>query len=155
MMRTRHALHVVLASLAAAGVALTAAPAAIAQQDWPSRPVRIVVPYPPGALTDLLARAIGDRLGTAMKQPFVIENKPGAGTLLGAEVVAKSAPDGYTLLAGSSGPFTIAPLLQRLPYDTTRDFAPIALVMEAEGVAAVHPSLPVRTIPSSSVWRTW
>ena len=147
MMRTRHALHVVLASLAVAGVALTAAPAAIAQQDWPSRPVRIVVPYPPGALTDLLARAIGDRLGTAMKQPFVIENKPGAGTLLGAEVVAKSAPDGYTLLMATSTTLGISPALYRSsPIDPIRDFAPVSQVGSVNFFLIANPAFPAKTV---------
>lgn len=147
MMRTRHALHVVLASLAVAGVALTSAPAAIAQQDWPSRPVRIVVPYPPGALTDLLARAIGDRLGTAMKQPFVIENKPGAGTLLGAEVVAKSAPDGYTLLMATSTTLGISPALYRSsPIDPIRDFAPVSQVGSVNFFLIANPAFPAKTV---------
>ena len=90
-----------LRALLAAGLA-GLAPAALAQSAWPSRPLHLIVPYPPGALTDLLARAIGERLGTALKQPVIVENKPGAGTLVGAEYVAKSAPDGYTLLMATS-----------------------------------------------------
>ena len=105
--------------------------------------MRIVVPYPPGALTDLLARAIGDRLATAMKQPVVIENKPGAGTLLGAEVVAKSAPDGYTLLMATSTTLGISPALyQSSPIDPVRDFAPIGAGRLGQLLPDREPGLP-------------
>lgn len=98
-------------------------------QVYPNKPIRVVVPYPPGALTDLLARAIGDRLGAAVKQPVVIENKPGAGTLVGAEYVAKSAPDGYTLLMATSTTLGISPAIyQKSPIDPIKDFAPVSQV---------------------------
>ena len=100
-----------LAVPAAVGLAgLVSAPSPAAAQAWPAKPGKILVPAPAGSSLDVLARAIGERLGAAMKQPFVIENKPGAGTLLGAEVVAKSAPDGYTLLMASpSGANSFSP----------------------------------------------
>ena len=82
-----------------------------AQDPWPSRPLRFIVPYPTGGLTDVLARAIADRLGAALKQPVLVENKPGAGTLLGAEIVARSAGDGYTLLMATSTTLGISPAI--------------------------------------------
>lgn len=115
---------------AAATLAFAAfAAPAHAQSAYPSRPIRLVVPYPPAALTDLLARAIGERLSVALKQPVVIDNKPGAGTLVGAELVAKSAPDGYTLLMATSTTLGISPALyQPSPINPVKDFAPIAPV---------------------------
>src|SRR5512134_800631 len=107
----------VAAALAAVAFAL-ACGSAHAQANYPTRPLKLVVPYPPGALTDLLARAIAERLSAALKQPVVVENKPGAGTLIGAEYVAKSAPDGYTLLMATSTTLGISPALyQPSPID--------------------------------------
>ncbi len=101
--------------------------AAPAQEAYPSRPLRLVVPYPPGALTDLLARAVGDRLARALGQPVVIDNKPGAGTMVGAESVAKSAPDGYTLLIATSTTLGISPALYaNPPIDPLRDFVAVS-----------------------------
>src|SRR5438105_14885503 len=102
---------------------------AFAQSAYPSRPIKLVVPYPPGALTDLLARAIGDRLAASLKQPVVVDNKPGAGTLVGAEFAAKQPPDGYTLLMATSTTLGISPALYRpSPINPLRDFAPISQV---------------------------
>lgn len=98
-------------------------------QEFPSKPLRFIVPYPPGALTDVLARAIGDRLSTALKQPVVVENRAGAGTLLGADVVAKAPADGYTLLMATSTTLGISPAIYAKPaIDPVKDFAPISLV---------------------------
>ncbi len=113
---------------------------------WPNRPIRIVIPWPPGQATDLAGRVIAQRLSEKLGQPVVAENRAGAGGTIGTDAVAKSAPDGYTLLAGSSGPFTIAPLLQRLPYDTTRDFAPIAMWGVSPYLLVVKPDFPANTI---------
>ena len=104
-------------------------PAAFAQDSFPNRPLRLVVPFGPGALTDSLGRAVGERLGRALGQNVVIENKPGAGTLLGAEIVAKSAPDGHTLLISTSSTFGISPALYKnAPIDPLRDFQPVSLL---------------------------
>ena len=147
MMRTRHALHVVLASLAVAGVALTSAPAAIAQQDWPSRPVRIVVPYPPGALTDLLARAIGERLGTALKQPVVIENKPGAGTLRRRRVRREVGAGRLHAADGDLTTLGISPALyQPSPIDPVKDFAPVSQVGSVNFFLIANPAFPAKTV---------
>jgi len=98
-------------------------------QEFPSKPLRFIVPYPPGALTDVLARAIGDRLGTALKQPVVVENRAGAGTLLGADLVARAPADGYTLLMATSTTLGISPAIYAKPaIDPVKDFAPISLV---------------------------
>ena len=121
--------------------------AAQAQQGaWPNRPLRIIIPWPPGQATDLAGRVIAQRLTEKLGQPVVPENRAGAGGTIGTDVVAKSAPDGYTLLAGSAGPFTIAPLLQRLPYDTTRDFAPIAMWGVSPYLLVVKPDFPANSV---------
>jgi tripartite-type tricarboxylate transporter receptor subunit TctC len=113
---------------------------------WPNRPLRLVIPWPPGQATDLAGRVIAQRLSERLGHPVVAENRAGAGGTIGTDAVAKSAPDGYTLLAGSSGPFTIAPLLQRLPYDTTRDFAPIAMWGVSPYLLVVKPDFPANTV---------
>lgn len=96
-------------------------------QSYPNRPVRVIVPWPPGQATDIAARIIADRLTLALGQSFVAENRPGAGGSIGTDVVAKSAGDGYTLLAASSGPISIMPNLQKVPYDPLKDIAPVAV----------------------------
>jgi tripartite-type tricarboxylate transporter receptor subunit TctC len=114
--------------LAAAAFAMVASLAA-AQPAYPTRPIKLVVPYPPGALTDILARAIGERLGARLNQPVIIDNKPGAGTLVGAEFVAKQPADGYTLLMATSTTQCISPALYHpSPINPVNDFAPIAQI---------------------------
>jgi tripartite-type tricarboxylate transporter receptor subunit TctC len=119
-----------LAAFCAAVVtAHVAMPPALAQAGYPNRPIKLVVPYPPGALTDLLARSIGDRLAVSLKQAVGVDNKPGAGTLVGAEFVAKQSPDGHTLLMATSTTLGISPALYRpSPVNPLRDFAPISQV---------------------------
>ena len=111
-------------------------------QGYPNRPVKVVVPWPPGQATDLAARIVADKLSQALGQPFVIENKPGAGGAIGTEQVVKSPPDGYTLLAASSGPISIMPNLQKTPYDPLTDLAPISLTNAVPFALVVHPSFP-------------
>ena len=131
-------------------VALAAAlfcTSANAQDSWPSRPLRMIVPYPTGALTDTLARAIADRLGTALKQPVIVENKPGAGTLLGAEMVARAPADGYTLLMATSTTLGISPPIYQKPaIDAVNDFAPVSLVGSVNFFLVASPSFPPRTV---------
>lgn len=135
----------ILACLAIVG-ALCASPAAIAQA-YPTKPLRLVVPYPPGGSTDQLARAVADRLGQALGQPVIVENKPGANTIIGAETVAKAPPDGYTMFVGSSASLAVNPLLyEKLPYDPKRDFAGVSLLATSPLVMVVHPSLPAKTV---------
>src|SRR5512132_3705217 len=92
---------------------------------YPERPVHIVVPFPAGGPTDVLTRVVAQRLAAQWSQPVVVDNKPGAGGALGAEFVAKSPPDGYTLLMGTSSTHSVGPALQKLPYDTEKDFTPL------------------------------
>jgi len=126
---------------------LIIAPSTLAQTAWPVRPLHLLVPYPPGALTDVLARSIAERLSAALKQPVVVENRPGAGTLVGAEYVAKSAPDGYTLLMATSTTLGISPALyQPSPVNPVRDFAPIAQVGSVNFFLIANPAFPARTV---------
>jgi tripartite-type tricarboxylate transporter receptor subunit TctC len=119
------------------------ASSAVAQQ-YPNRPVKVIIPWPPGQATDLAARIVGEKLSAQLGQPFIMENKPGAGGAIGTEMVAKSAPDGYTLLAASSGPISIMPNLQKIPYDPLKDLAPISLVAAAPFALVVSPSFPAQ-----------
>ena len=119
----------------------------MAQTAYPARPIKLVVPYPPGALTDLLARAIGERLGTALKQPVIIDNKPGAGTLVGAEFVAKQPADGYTLLMATSTTLGISPALyQPSPINPVKDFAPISQVGSVSFFLIANPNFPAKNV---------
>jgi tripartite-type tricarboxylate transporter receptor subunit TctC len=135
-----------LAAFAAALLAV-AVPAAHAQaQPWPSKPVRIVVPYPPGGPTDIVARLVGQRLSERLKQPFVIENRAGAGGNLGAEAAAKSPADGYTLLLGTTAHAINPSLFKSLGYDIRKDFVPIALLTSIPLVLVVPAASPVATV---------
>jgi len=116
-------------------------------QSYPSRVVRFVSPYAPGGGTDILARALAQKLTESFGQSFIVENRAGGGGILGIDSVAKSAPDGYTILMGSKGPLTMNPALHsKIPYDTLRDLAAISLIGSVPSVLAVHPSLPVKTV---------
>ena len=118
-----------------------------AAQSYPAKPVRIVVPFAAGGGTDIVARALGAKLGEALGQTFIVENRAGVAGAIGAEFAAKSAPDGYTLLMGSSGPIVLNPSLQaKLSYDPLRDFTPVALITTMPFLTVVHPSLPVRSV---------
>lgn len=117
--------------------------------DYPSAPVRIVVPFQAGGLTDILARAIAQQAGQHLGQQFVVENKAGASGNIGADFVAKSRPDGYTLLMGSIGTNAVnAHLFSRMPYDTLKDFAPIGLVASGTLMLVAHPSVPAADMKS-------
>jgi tripartite-type tricarboxylate transporter receptor subunit TctC len=116
-------------------------------QTYPNKPIRLVVPYPPGALTDLLGRAIGERLAAAFKQPVVIDNRPGAGTLVGAEAVAKSPADGYTLLMATSNILAINPALySKVPFDSLKDFAPVSIVVSLNNVLVLNPGVKANSV---------
>lgn len=115
-------------------------------QAYPTKPIRIVVPFPAGGTSDILSRAIGQKLTEEWKQPIIVDNRPGASANIGAEIVVKSPPDGYTLLAASTI-HTINPsLYSKLAYDPVRDFTPITLLATTSQVLAVHPSVPVKTV---------
>ena len=118
-----------------------------AAQDYPVRTTTIICPYAPGGATDILARMLARRLEERLGNSFVVENRPGAGTVLAAHVVAKAAPDGYTLLMGTSTPLAInATLHRKLPYDPAKDFVPLALIANVPFVLVVTPSLPVKSV---------
>ena len=122
--------------------------AAMAQADYPSRAVRVIVPFAPGGTTDILARLMAAEFQQAFKQPFTVENKAGAGGNVGAAEAAKSAPDGYTIMLGTPGTQSINQLLYaKMPYDTAKDFAPVVYVARVPNVLVVHPSLAVKTVP--------
>ena len=128
-------------------VALLACAASALAQPYPAKPIRIVVPFPAGGIADLYARLIGARLTDSWGQPIIVENRTGAGGNIGADAVAKSAPDGYTLVMGSFGTHAVnVSLFSAMPYDPVKDFAPIILVLEAEGLLVVHPSVPAQSV---------
>ena len=131
----------------AASLAVAVSPLALAQTAFPTKPIRIVVPFPPGGTTDILARAAAQKMTEAWKEQAVVDNRPGAGGNIGAELVAKSAPDGYTLLMGTVGTHAINPsLYARMPYDHVKDFAPVILVAAVPNVLVVHPSVPASSV---------
>ena len=128
-----------------AALALASAGAAFAQS-WPNKPIHVIIPWPPGQATDLAMRMVGERLAPVLGQPLIMENKPGAGGTIGAEQVTKMAPDGYTLLAASSGPMSIAPNVEKLRYDPRKDFTTISLFAINPFVLVVNPALPVNNL---------
>lgn len=142
--------HGTMPRAAMAGVALVATVLGAQSghaQSWPAKPIRIVVPYAPGGPFDEVARVLSQRLNEAWGQPVLVENRSGAGGSIAAEFVARSAPDGYTLLHGNAGPLTINPnLMRKVGYDPVRDFAPVSLLLTSAMVLVVHPSLPVRSV---------
>jgi tripartite-type tricarboxylate transporter receptor subunit TctC len=119
--------------------------AQLAAQSYPSKPVRIIVPYPPGGGVDVVARVVGRKLTDTLGQPVIVENRGGAAGVLGADIVAKAPPDGYTMGLMTST-LLMTPALQKMPYDTAKDFAPIILFATVSNILVVHPSLPVKTL---------
>ncbi len=126
-------------------LAVTVSPA-LAQQDYPSKPIRMIVGVAPGGATDILARAIGTRLAETFRQQVIVENRPGANHIIGGELTAKAPRDGYTLQMIPEGFVINASVYAKLPFDPLRDFSPIALVALVPNVLVVHPSLPARTV---------
>jgi tripartite-type tricarboxylate transporter receptor subunit TctC len=120
---------------------------AVAQQAYPVKPIRFVVPYAAGGPLDIMARAIGQKLTESMGQPVVVDNKPGAGGNIGADIVAKAAPDGYTMVMGAVATHAINPTLYpAIPYDPVKDFTPVAMVAVVPNVLVVNPALPVKSV---------
>ena len=115
--------------------------------DWPTRPLRIVVPAAPGGGTDLIARVIGDKLRESLGQPVVVENKPGADEMIGAEFVARSPPDGYTMFFSAANIVVNPSLRSKMPFDSQRDFQPVAKIATLPFVLVINPKLPVKTLP--------
>jgi tripartite-type tricarboxylate transporter receptor subunit TctC len=132
-------------ALATLALSIVAAPV-LAQQPYPSKPVRVIVGYPPGGSIDLVGRMMSGELSKVTGQPFLVENRAGAGGTISAQAVATAPPDGYTILAGAAGQISSAPSnFRKLQYDPQRDFAPIVLIANQPNVLIVHPSVPVRT----------
>lgn len=116
-------------------------------QNYPAKPIRMVVPFPPGGFSDTYARIIAGKVQESWGQQMVVDNRPGAGGNIGADIVSKSAPDGYTLVMGTIGTHAVnATLFSKLPYDPIRDFVAVAFVVGADGLLTVHPSLPVKSV---------
>jgi tripartite-type tricarboxylate transporter receptor subunit TctC len=135
------------ASLYAFALALLAAGGLAAAQEFPARPVRMVVPYPPGGNVDISARIVGPPLAELLGQAVVVDNRSGGGGNVGAALVAKATPDGHTLLVGSSGPLSVNPVVIRdMPYDSVRDFAPVGRVQSVPLVVLVSPKFPVKSV---------
>jgi tripartite-type tricarboxylate transporter receptor subunit TctC len=120
--------------------------AAAAAETFPTRPIRLIVPYPPGGGTDIIARVLGEKLRESLGQPVVIDNRGGAGGILGTELAAKAAPDGHTLLLVPTSHVINPGVYAKLPYDTAKDFAPITMVASAAILMAVNPSVPAKTV---------
>jgi tripartite-type tricarboxylate transporter receptor subunit TctC len=141
-MRPAHALTAALTASLALG-----ASAAVRAQDYPTRPITLVVPYTPGGSTEILARIVGQKLGERLDQAVVVEMKPGAGTVIGAAAVAQAPPDGYTLLMATPTPMAInVTVHKKLPYDPATDFVPLAMVAYAPFLLLVNPALPVHSV---------
>ena len=140
--RTRMIRSLALATIAT----LMLTPVASRAQDWPSRPVKVVLPYGPGGITDVITRLIADRYSKAFGQPFVVENRGGAGGALGTEYAARAHKDGYTIYVAGGAPLTIVPQMQKVSYDPVRDLAPVGMITNNAMAFTVHPDLPVRSL---------
>lgn len=139
--------------LALAFAAAAMLPAAAMAQDYPTKPIKIIVGYTPGGTTDIIARIIGKRLSEKLGQPVIVENRPGAGGNIGAEVVAKSAPDGYTLELGTAGNMTVNPwIYKNMTFDTIKDFQPISLIATLPNLMVVNPKVPAKTVQEFVAW---
>ncbi|HET7096136.1 MAG TPA: tripartite tricarboxylate transporter substrate-binding protein, partial [Casimicrobiaceae bacterium] len=129
------------------GIALAALPLLAHAQAWPSRPIHIVAPSTPGDAPDVIARIVADKLSIALGREVVVDNKPGAGGVVGSEFVAKATPDGYTLIMGNAGSHGInAAVYAKLPYDIQRDFAPVSQIAVAPNIFVVNPNVPAKTV---------
>ncbi|RPI44850.1 MAG: tripartite tricarboxylate transporter substrate binding protein [Betaproteobacteria bacterium] len=139
-------LFIVAANLSAAGLLSALAGAAASAEDFPNRPIRMVVPYPPGGSNDFLARLYSVKMTEMLGQQVVVDNRGGANTIIGNNIVAKSSPDGYTLLLAGSTQTAIPHLYRNIPYDSLNDFAPIAGIARSEFLLVVNPAVPVKTV---------
>jgi tripartite-type tricarboxylate transporter receptor subunit TctC len=136
-----------VASFFSAGQALSQATPQVKAGGYPTKPVRLIVPWPAGGGTDIVSRTVGQKMSENMGQQVIVENRPGAAAIIGTDFAAKAAPDGYTLLMGNIGPNSAnASLYKKLPYDSIRDFAPVSLVASAPYIMVVHPSVPAKSV---------
>ena len=115
--------------------------------DFPSHPIKLVVPFGAGSVADIVGRKVGDKAGQLLKTTFVVENRPGAGGAIGAEAVATAAPDGYTICLGTVASHAIAAAMEKLPYDPIKDFKPIALLVTTASLIVVNSAVPAKTLP--------
>ena len=132
--------------LVVVGLSALAGTVAATAQTYPAKPIRLIVPFAPGGSTDILARMVGQKLTEAWGQQVLVENRPGGGTVIGTDLVAKSAPDGYTLVMTSTSTATLPSLVRKLPYDTLRDLAPVIQLVSTPNALVVHPSLPAKSV---------
>ncbi|MGZ5170027.1 MAG: Bug family tripartite tricarboxylate transporter substrate binding protein, partial [Burkholderiales bacterium] len=132
--------------MAAAAIVLTAYGVPATAQEYPTKPLRIIVGSSAGGGGDTMARLVAQAMGPALSQQIIVDNRPGAGGNIGADIVAKAVPDGYTLLFVFSGHVTNPSLYPKLPFDTVRDFAPVTMLATNESLLVVHPSLPVKSV---------
>ena len=138
MMRFKWTRLFVLAAALAVGSA--------SAQQFPTKPIRLIVPFAPGGATDYMGRTIAQKLSESLRQPVVVDNRPGANAILGTDMVAKAAPDGYTLLLNAFGHATNPYLVAKLPYDTVKDIAPITLLVTGPLLLVAHPSVPANNV---------
>lgn len=141
-MNTRQRLVYTLAVLFAAAVPVTSGHA----QEYPTKPVRIIIGFPPGGATDLVARLMAPKYAEAFKQQFIVDNRPGANGIIGSDLAAKSPPDGYTIHLATIGSLVLSPATTKVPYDPLKDFAPISQAVSLQNIFIVHPTLPVKTL---------
>ena len=127
------------------GMGLIMGTSAVWSQAYPSRPIRLIVPYPPGGAVDPIARTIAQKLSEAWGQPVVVDNKPGAGTIIGTDIVAKAAPDGYTVILATTSHTVNPAMYGKLPYDPVKDFTPLSLVSLLPLMLVVNPQVPVKS----------
>ncbi len=132
--------------LSASSLLFVIATTAIAQQPYPTKPIRLIVPFAPGGGNDYLARLVGQKLGERLGQAFVVDNRAGASGIVATDMVAKAAPDGYTLLLGFVGPLALNPNLEKVPYNPVRDFAAAGLLASSYHILVVHPAVPARSV---------
>jgi tripartite-type tricarboxylate transporter receptor subunit TctC len=146
-MQSTHRRQLVLSTLGLLTAATLSTPALAQAQAWPTKPLRIIVPYPPGGSSDIIARAISQPLSEALKQPVIIDNRPGANGNLGADAVAKSAPDGHTLLLCDTGALAISPsVYTKLPFNPSKDLSGVTMLAYSPHMLVVHPSVPANNL---------
>jgi tripartite-type tricarboxylate transporter receptor subunit TctC len=146
MQASKARLALIVSSIAVLGLTMLAFSSATARAGYPDRPVRIIVPFAPGGGTDIIARVLADAMSKDLGQPVIIENKPGAGTIVGTAAAASSAPDGYTLVMATFAHAVNPSLNSKLPYDTFKAFAPVALVARSFNIVVVNPKLPFKML---------
>jgi tripartite-type tricarboxylate transporter receptor subunit TctC len=138
---------------AAATLALFAMPAIVLAQAWPAKPIRMIVTFPPGGSSDVVARVVAPLLAEKLGQPIVVENKAGAGATIGGTEVARAAPDGYTLMLSNTAPISLSPfMLEPMPYDPVKSFTHIAYIGSVPNVFVIHPEVPAKTVPEFVAW---